>query len=77
MAMGLANVTVLHAVRQEQLETAPAARPRREDSGYLGPASPETVARSIARRARMRALVAVAPLAFLLTLFLIVSGVGF
>ncbi len=75
MAMELVNVTALNALNREQLEVTPTA-PRSEDPGYLGPASPETVARNIARRARMRVLATLAPLAFLLTLLLIVSGVG-
>lgn len=74
MTMGSVNVTTLHAPRHAQFEVAPTAAPRAEDSGYLGPASPETVARNIARRARLRALATWAPLAFLLALLLIVSG---
>ncbi len=75
MAMGLVNVTALNALNDEQFEATPTA-PGAEDSGYLGPASPETVARNIARRARMRVLAALAPLAFLLALLLFVSSVG-
>ena len=74
--MGLVNVTTLHAPRHEQLGVTPVIVPGVEDTGYLGPASPETVARNIARRARMRLLAAVAPLAFLLGLLIMVSGVG-
>ena len=75
MAMGLVNVTALNALNHAQFE-AVATDPRAEDSGYLGPASPETVARNIARRARIRVLAALAPLAFFLTLLLIVISVG-
>ena len=77
MAIGLVDVRTLDVPRDEQFEVAPAvAVPGVEDSGYLGPASPETVARNIARRARIRLFAALAPLGFLLSLLIVVSGAG-
>ena len=76
MGMRLVNVTALHALRNEPFDVGPTDAPRVEGSDHLGRASPETVSRNIARRARMRVVAAIAPLAFLLALLLIVSGLG-
>ena len=75
MATGLINVTALHVVGHEPLGLAPASIPGASDSAYLGPASPEAVAGSIARRARIRLLAAMAPLTVLfITLLVIING---
>lgn len=78
MATGLVDVTPLYAAKHGELIVAPAVSPHSEDSGYLGPASPEIVARNIARRARVRIVATMGPLAFLFALLLLVIGrVGF
>ena len=78
MATGMGDVTRLYAARHGELGLTPDALPRIEQATRLDLASPETVARNIARRARIRTLATLAPLAFLVgVLLLVVVRAGF
>ncbi len=74
MATAMVDVTPIYAAKHGELGVAPPVTPQTEDPGYLGPASPEKVARSIARRARIRVIATLAPLSFLVALLLVVVG---
>ncbi len=72
------NLAPLYAAKHGELGAVQASSPVSGDSGHVGSASPETVARIIARRARFRVIVMLAPLAFLVGLLLFAIGrVGF
>ena len=74
MATGMVDVTTLYAEKHGELNDPIAASPALEDPDYLGPAFPETVARNIARRARLRVFATMAPLTFLVVLLLLIVG---
>ena len=78
MASGIVNLAPLYAAKHGELGAAQAGSPVSEDSRQLGSASPETVARKIAKRARFRVIAILTPLAFLVVLLLFAIGrVGF
>ncbi len=74
MATGTADVTALYAARHGEPDLAPSASAKAEDAANLELSSPETVARTIARRARARVFATLAPLAFLVGVLLVVVG---
>ncbi len=74
MATGIADVTALYAARHGEPDLASSAPPKAEDASSIELSSPETVARTIARRARVRVFATLAPLAFLVGVLLVVVG---
>ena len=72
MATGMGDVTRLYAARHGELDLTPSALSTVEETVSLELASPEAVARNIARRARVRVLATLAPLAFLVSVLLVV-----